>query len=155
MFDGQVTVGGVLSTTVTVAEQLALFPLGSVTVRVTEFGPLLAHVNVLGVTVRVAMAQLSLLPLSTSAPVMVALPDAFSATVMFLHTAVGGIGSVTKNVVVHTVKLLLASLTVKMTLVVPVPTTVPGAGLCDTSSEPAGVQLSDATTWLVKFGRTA
>ena len=67
-------VGGVLSTTVTVVVQWLLLPLGSVTVSVTVFDPLLAQVKVLGVTVRVAMAQLSVLPLSTLAAVIEAWP---------------------------------------------------------------------------------
>jgi hypothetical protein len=103
-------------------------PLGSVTVRVTVFAPLFAQVNVLGVTVRVAMAQLSLLPLSTSAAVTKALPVASSTAVNGLHDAVGGVGSNTMKVVVHVVLLLLASFTVTVIVVEPVPTTVPGVG---------------------------
>jgi len=60
---------------------VALLPLGSVTVSVTVFAPLLAQVNVLGVTVREAIAQLSLLPLSTLAPVIETLPVASSTAV--------------------------------------------------------------------------
>ena len=78
---GQVIVGAVLSTTVTVAVHWLLLPLGSVTVRVTVFGPLLAQVKVLGETVRVAIAQLSVLPLSTLAAVIVTLPEPFNAAV--------------------------------------------------------------------------
>ena len=81
IFAGQVIVGGVLSTTITIAVHWLLFPLGSVTVSVTVFGPLLAQVNVLGVTVRVAIAQLSVLPLSTLAAVIEALPVPFSTAV--------------------------------------------------------------------------
>jgi hypothetical protein len=112
-------------------------------------------VNALGVTVREAIAQLSVLPLSTSAAVIEALPVASSATVMFLHTAIGGIGSVTVNVVEQVTPLLLASLTVTIIVVVPVPTIVPGAGFCVTVKRPAGVQSSEASTPLVTFGTRA
>ena len=79
---GQVIVGGVLSTTVTVAWQEAELLAASFTVSVTVFGPLLAQVNVLGVTVREVIPQLSVLPPSTSVPVTVALPLASSAPVL-------------------------------------------------------------------------
>src|SRR5687768_9335845 len=121
MLAGQLIVGGVLSTTVTVAVHWLLLPLASVTVSVTVFGPLLAQVKVLGLTVRESIPQLSLLPLSTSAPVIEALPLASSAFVMFLHTAVGGVPSKTVKVVVHVMLLLLASLTVTVIVWVPGP----------------------------------
>ena len=107
---------------------MALLPLGSVTVSVTVFAPLLAQVNVLGVTVREAIAQLSVLPLSTFAPVTVTLPVASSTAVKGLHTAVGGVPSKSVKVVEQVAPLLLASLTVTIIVVVPVPTSVPAAG---------------------------
>jgi hypothetical protein len=151
----QAIVGGVLSTTVTVAVQLAELLLESFTVSVTAFGPLFAQVKVLGVTVRETMPQLSLLPLSTSAAVIDALPPAFRVTVMFLQTAVGGVVSVTVKVVVHVAALFDASFTVIVIAVVPTPTRVPAAGLCVMVKDPASVQLSVATTPPVTFGTAA
>ena len=116
---GQVIVGGVLSTIVTVAWQVAELLLASVTVNVTVFGPLFAQVNVLGVTVREAIPQLSVLPPSTSAPVIEALPLASSDLVMFLQTAVGGVVSFTVKVVVQVAALFAASFTVIVMVVVP------------------------------------
>jgi len=149
---GQLIVGGVLSTTVTVAVHWLLLPLASVTVSVTVFGPLLAQVKVLGLTVSESIPQLSLLPLSTSAPVIEALPLASNAFEMSLHTAVGGIASVTVNVVSHVVVLLLESLTVRVIVVVPVPTIVPTAGFCVITNKSVGVQLSVAITSFATFG---
>ena len=72
-----------------------------------------------------------------------------------MHKAVGGVGSKTTKVVVHVLLLLLASLTVTVIVVGPVPTTVPGAGFCVMVNKPAGVQLSEASTSLVMFGNGA
>ncbi len=65
---GQVIVGGMLSSTVTLALQEAVLPLMSVTVRVTMFTPISVQVKLFGVTLRGAKAQLSPEPPSTSAP---------------------------------------------------------------------------------------
>ncbi|MEK6406204.1 MAG: hypothetical protein AABN34_04495 [Acidobacteriota bacterium] len=83
----------------------------------------------LGLTVRDAIPQLSVLPLSTSFAPTDALPVASKNTVALLHSAVGGIGSLTVKVVVHVLLLLLASLTVKVIVVGPVPTSDPAAGV--------------------------
>ena len=61
----QTAVGLILSSTVTVAEQVEVFPFTSVTVRVTEFAPTSEQVNAFGETTNDATAQLSELPLST------------------------------------------------------------------------------------------
>ena len=47
----QIAVGAMLSCTVTVAVQVAVFPLRSVTVNVTKFGPMSEQSNTLGETV--------------------------------------------------------------------------------------------------------
>src|SRR6185503_14790264 len=91
----QTAVGATSSFTVTVAVQVELLPFTSVTVSVTVFGPTLAQVKVLGVTLRLAMPQASLLPLFTWAAVIVALPVASRFTVMFWQTAVGATSSFT------------------------------------------------------------
>src|SRR5207249_1350425 len=81
--------GLTLSSTVTVLVQVEALPLASVTVRVTVLGPTLPQVKLLGLTLREAMPQASLLPLSTSAGVMLAWPVTSSCTVIFLQAATG------------------------------------------------------------------
>ncbi len=72
----QTAIGGTLSSTVTVAEHVEIFPFTSVTVSVTVLAPTLAHVNVFGDTAMLAIAQLSVLPPSTSAATIEAFPEA-------------------------------------------------------------------------------
>src|SRR5512145_1266091 len=74
MSPGQVIAGTMLSMTVTMAVHVEVFPLTSVTVRVTVFGPALRHVNSFGITDKEATAQLSYEPLLTWAAVTRALP---------------------------------------------------------------------------------
>ena len=74
-------VGSSTSSIVTVTLQLSEFPLGSVAVRTTLFVPALAQVKESG-EADSATEQLSLLPLSTSAATMEALPDASNSTVI-------------------------------------------------------------------------
>ena len=68
---------------------------------------------------------------------------------------VGGVVSLTVNVVVQVVALLQASLTVIVTVVAPKPTNVPAVGLCVFVREPLAVQLSVAVTPPVKSGTAA
>jgi hypothetical protein len=89
-----VTVGAVLSTTVTTATQVAVLPLPSETVRVTLFVPILEQVNVVAgiesVTPQVVpTGPASTLPLSIAVATTDAVPAALSGTVIFLHIAVG------------------------------------------------------------------
>ena len=72
-----------LSSTVTVALQVADAPSTFWTVSVTVFAPTLAQVNVAGETDIEAIPQGSLLPLSICEAKIVALPLAFNSTVMF------------------------------------------------------------------------
>src|SRR5438034_6115284 len=81
-------VGNMLSTTVTMASHVATLSLLSVTVSLTVFGPTLAQVKVILSMARLLIPHASLLPLFTSAAVMLALPLASNCTVMFLHSAV-------------------------------------------------------------------
>src|SRR5438128_450865 len=111
--------GLTLSSTVTVLEQVETLPLLSVTVRVTVFGPTLAQVNELGLTLLEAMPQASLLPLSTCAAAMLALPLASSCTVMFLQAATGKVLSTTVTVAVQVWLLPLLSATVRVTTLGP------------------------------------
>ena len=85
--------GAVLSTTVTVAVQVDVFPAASTTVSVT--GKVPAALNVLGDTVMLAMVQLSVLPAFIMDAVMEACPVAFSTTVAFWQIATGAVLSVT------------------------------------------------------------
>jgi hypothetical protein len=75
-----------LSSIVTVASQVDVLPFASVTVRVTVWAPTLLQSNVWSAPppiVSVTAPQLSLLPLSICAAVMVTVPVASSWTVMF------------------------------------------------------------------------
>jgi len=86
----QIATGAVTSSTVTTALQVVVLLPTSLTCSVTVLGPTLAQVNAFGVTVKLAIPQLSELPLSTSAPVMDTLPVASNCTVMSWQTATGG-----------------------------------------------------------------
>ena len=71
---GQLTVGVIVSSTVTVARQFAELPFPSSTVSVTLFGARFIQVNVVGGIERVMFPQLSNDPLSISAAVIVTSP---------------------------------------------------------------------------------
>src|SRR5206468_2445811 len=119
----QSTTGLVLSATVTVAEQLALLPWASLTVRVTRLDPLLAHVKVLLAAPsikRVVTPQLSVEPLSISAAFTVTDPLALRLAVIFLQTAVGLVVSLTVTVAWQVALLLAASWTCNVTVCGPV-----------------------------------
>ncbi|SRX75318.1 hypothetical protein AEQU3_02312 [Aequorivita antarctica] len=70
----QLATGATLSSTVTTVVQVELLPFTSVTVRVTVFGPTSAQVKSDISIVVVATPQLSVLPFSISATVMLAIP---------------------------------------------------------------------------------
>ena len=75
------------------ADAVLLLLLASVTVKITVFIPTCEQLNILEDTLSVTPEQSSLLPLSISSAVMLALPDASSATVTFFVNAVGGVVS--------------------------------------------------------------
>src|SRR5207247_2015249 len=89
----QVTTGAVVSVTVTVAVQVWVLPLLSVTVRVTRLVPMLAQLKLGWLRLRLAMPQASLLPLSIWAGVIVTLPVGSNWTVMSWQRAIGGVVS--------------------------------------------------------------
>ena len=91
-------IGFVVSSTVTVAVQLLVLPPTSVTVRVTVFAPISAHVKLLGLTLKEAIPQLSELPLSIWEAVIVALLEASNWIVMSWQTATGAWASVKPTV---------------------------------------------------------
>ena len=111
---GQVTIGSILSTTVTIAVQFEVFPFTSVTVKVTVFAPTFAQVKLDGDTDKLAMPQASLLPLSISLAVILVLPALSNVTVMFWVAAIGATLSCTVTVAVSVEVLPLLSVTVQL-----------------------------------------
>ena len=72
-----------MSVIVTTAGAVDVLPLPSVAVKTTLLTPKSAQVNAPTLTVRAGGPQLSVDPLSISAPTIVAFPVASSGTVMF------------------------------------------------------------------------
>src|SRR6516162_4458109 len=68
---------------------------------------------------------------------------------------VGGVVSTTVNRTGQVEAFPDRSLTVMVTVCCPSPNSVPGAISCVITSDSAGVQLSEATTWGTKFGTAA
>ena len=97
-----------------------MFPLTSTTVRVTEFVPKSAHVNVSFDKYIVSIAQLSKLPSLISLNPIEALPIESKKIVAFLHIAVGGTVSNIVTVAVQVEELPLASCAVKVIIFAPV-----------------------------------
>ena len=71
-------VGATLSSTVMVAVQVVVLPFTSVTVSVSVFAPTSAQAKLVWLKEILAMAQLSLDPLSTAAAVVEPWPEAFN-----------------------------------------------------------------------------
>ena len=115
----QTASGGTESTTVTVAVQVELLPLLSVTVRVTRFVPMLLQSKLVWLRLRLAMPQASVLPLLICAGSIVPWPLAFNSTLRSWQTATGAIKSTTVTVAVQVALLVLLSVTVKVTRFVP------------------------------------
>src|SRR6266508_2503677 len=116
--------GNTLSTTVTMASQVAKLSLLYVTVSLTVFGPTLAQVKLVLSMARLLIPQASLLPLFTAAAVMLAFPLASSCTVMFLHRALGNTLSTTVTMASQVATLSLLSVTVSLTVFGPTLTQV-------------------------------
>ena len=153
-----VITGGILSDTVKVAEQVDELLEASLTVRTTVVTPGPTMVPAAGAwetTSDPAAVQLS----EATRPVVntgtAAWQDAFAKAVCGPGQViiVGGVLSVTVNVVAQVVVLPAASLTVMMTEVAPSVTVVPAAGACVMTNDPDAVQLSVATTAGIKLGR--
>src|SRR6266516_4297258 len=163
----QTAVGGTESTTVTVAVQVEVLPLLSVTVRVTVLVPMVAQSKLVWLRLRLAMPEASVLPLSSWTPVMVAWPLASNWTVMFWQTAVGGTESTTVTVAVQVEVLPLLSVTVRVTVLVPMVAqsklvwlrlrlAMPEASVLPLSSWTAVmVAWPLASNWTVMFWQTA
>ena len=116
---GQVNVGAMLSSTVTVATQVDTLPAASVTVKVTLLSPTLLQSNVLSLMTVDCTPQLSEEPPSTSDATMFTLPVTSSSTVMSSHTAVGVCRSVTVIVNAQVTMLPPASVAVYSTVLIP------------------------------------
>jgi hypothetical protein len=104
--------------TVTVAVQVDVLPLASVTVRVTWLAPAFDTVNVVFEAVVETIPQLSVLPPSICAAVIVATPLT-RVTVMLLHTATGLMVSLIVTVARQLSLRPASSVTVKVTGVWP------------------------------------
>ena len=108
-----------MSTTVTVDVHVELFPFTSMTVIVTVFAPMFAHVNAVGVTAKLAIPQASLDALFTAKESIVRLPVIFNRPVMFLQMAAGTTVSDTVTVDVQIAEFPEASVTVSVTVFAP------------------------------------
>ena len=115
----QIAVGAIESFTVTVAVQVAVLPLLSVTVKVTPLAPLSAQVKLVSLSARLMIPQASLLLLSIAAAVIVAFPEPSRKTVAFWQLATGGIESFTVTTAEQVSTFPELSVTVKVTEFVP------------------------------------
>ena len=106
----------------------------------------------------VTVEQLSLAVALPSVALLITTPQEVAPAPVVTDTlggavTVGGVLSVTVNVVVHVLVLFAASLTVTVIVVIPRPTSVPAAGLCVLVSVPA--TQSEAFTPPVTSGTAA
>ena len=115
----QTAVGEVVSCTVTTEVQVEELALPSTTVRVTLLVPTLLQVKAVVLAVVPATEQLSQMPLSMSPAAMETLPLPSRCTVMFWHTAVGEVESVTTTDPLQVLEFPLTSTTVKVTVLLP------------------------------------
>ena len=112
--------GAVLSWTVTLAEQVLLLPLWSVTVSTTGCtAPISEQSKVSLSTVRLAIPQASEEPLSASKPVIVALPLSPSCTVISWQAGTGGMLSMTVTVALQVAAFPLTSVAVRVMVLTP------------------------------------
>src|SRR6185436_971301 len=115
----QAAIGAMWSSTVTVEEQVEVFPLLSSTERVTVFAPTFAQVKEEGATLIEAIPQASVDPLSIWAAVIEALPDASNCTVMLWQVAIGAMWSSTVTVEEQVEEFPLLSVTVRVAVFAP------------------------------------
>jgi len=113
------------SLTVTIDEQILLFPFASVTVRVTVFCPTSSHANMEVDRLRLSTPQASFDPLSMSAAIIFCIPATANSIVISRHRAKGGSLSVTFTVNVQLVELALSSVAETTTVVPPTGNAVP------------------------------
>ena len=115
----QTIVGATVSDTVTVDVHADVLPLRSVTVIVTVFAPIFAHVKLFGLTAKLAKPQPSLELLLTANESIVIVPALFSRIEIFLQTATGANVSNTVTVDVHVEAFPFTSVTVIVTVFAP------------------------------------
>ena len=115
----QTIVGATVSDTVTVDVHADVLPLRSVTVIVTVFAPIFAHVKFFGLTAKLAKPQPSLELLLTANESIVIVPALFSRIEIFLQTATGANVSNTVTVDVHVEAFPFTSVTVIVTVFAP------------------------------------
>jgi hypothetical protein len=115
----QMATGATLSSTVIVVVQVLLLPFTSVTVKTSVFAPTSEQTKAVWLKLKLAIAQLSLLPLSTADAVVLPLPVLLSWTVTFWQSAVGAIRSWIVTVPLQVLLLPLTSVTVKTTVLAP------------------------------------
>jgi hypothetical protein len=146
-----VIVGGVVSFTVNVATHVEKLPAASVAVMSTGCGPMPTSVPTVGDWLSVTALQLSLAEVLAvkfgTGAMHEAFADADWAGAQLV--IVGGVVSLTVNVVMQVDALLKPSVAVMVTVCGPIPTSVPAIGDC-VSVTP--VQLSFATTSGRKLG---
>src|SRR6185503_8073660 len=152
---GQVTLGGVASTTLKVVVQVLLLFASSVAVTVMVWTPGPTSVPAAGLWLRVSVgSQLSVAvtPGRTFGTAAWQLPSPF-ALVPAGQVTLGGVESTTLKVVVQVLLLLASSVAVTVMVCAPSPTRVPAAGLWLRVS--VGSQLSEAVTPGRTFGTAA
>ncbi len=112
----QTATGATLSSTVIVVEHVVELPFTSVTVRTSVFAPTSEQTNAVWLRAKVAIAQLSELPLFTAAAVVEPLPVLSSCTVTFWQSAIGAILSWIVTLAEQVLLLPFTSVTVKITV---------------------------------------
>ena len=145
---GQSNIGSMLSSIVTVAVHVELFPASSVIVKTTSFAPKSSQVNSVTSTDILANPQLSNEPLLISSALIRIVPVRSNCKLISLQTTVGGIVSLTSSSTSQRVSLpaksVAITVTVKSLLIV-----VPASTLCITTG---ALQLSSAVTIATKSG---
>ncbi len=100
----------------TIVVQVEELPLTSVTVKTSVFTPTSEQTKAVWLRAKVAIAQLSELPLFTAAAVVEPLPVLSSCTVTFWQSAIGGTVSRMVTMALQVLLLPLTSVTVRMTV---------------------------------------
>src|SRR5690606_3625608 len=115
----QATTGAVTSSTVTIAVQLLVLPFTSVAVRVTLLSPTLLQSKMSMSIEMFATPHWSVLPPSTSAATIPALPNSSNCMVMFWQTATGASVSITVMVKLQVLTFPFTSVAVNSMVLTP------------------------------------
>ena len=114
-----ITVGTIVSITVTVTEAVDELLFASVAVNVTVLAPVFEHVNEFGLAANVNPPQASVDPLFNWAPVIETAPAAFKYALIFFAVATGAVTSWIVTVAKPDLLFPFASVTVKVTVLAP------------------------------------